>query len=100
MWGGAKNPGSRRTTSSFTRSQGMTENGTMGKETQQKISPNNSKVRGLNPRGTLWRRGGSFQREPTQGKRWGETQRSVLQLQRDGALLQGLSQVQSEEWGL
>jgi len=32
MWGGMKNPGSRRTTSSFTRNQGMTENGTVGKE--------------------------------------------------------------------
>jgi len=53
MWGGVKSSGSRRTTSSFTKSQGMTENGTVGKEAQQKISPNNSKVWGLNPRGTL-----------------------------------------------
>jgi hypothetical protein len=48
-----KNPGSKRTTSSFTKSQGMRENGTEGKEAQQKISPNNSKARGSNPRGTL-----------------------------------------------
>ncbi len=53
MWGGAKNLGSRRTTSSFTRSQGMRENGTEGKEAQQRISPNNSKARGSNPKGTL-----------------------------------------------
>jgi len=31
VWGGAKDPGSRRTTSSFTRNQGMTVNGTVGK---------------------------------------------------------------------
>jgi len=53
MWGGVKNLGSRRTTSFFTRSQGMTENGTVGKEAQQRISPKNSKAQGLNPRGTL-----------------------------------------------
>jgi len=57
MWGGVKNLGSRRTTSSFTRSQGMMENGIVGKEAQQRINPNNSKAWGLNPRGTLWRRG-------------------------------------------
>jgi hypothetical protein len=57
MWGGVKNPGWKRTISSFIRSQGMTENGTVGKEAQQKISPNNPKARGLNPRGTLWKRG-------------------------------------------
>jgi len=52
MWGGAKNPGSRRTTSSFTRRQGMRENGTEGKEAQQRISPNNFKARCSNPKGT------------------------------------------------
>ncbi len=57
MWGGVKNPGSRRTINSFTRNQGMTVNGTVGKEVQQRINPNNSKARGLNPRGILWRRG-------------------------------------------
>ncbi len=51
--GGMKNSGSRRIISSFTKNQGMTVNGTMGKEAQQRINPNNSKVRGLNPRGTL-----------------------------------------------
>jgi hypothetical protein len=98
MWGGVTNPGSRRTTSSFTRSQGMTKNGTGGKEAQQRISPNNSKAQGSNPKGTLWRRG-SFQNEPTQRGFWGETQRSMFQLQRSGALLQRLSQVQNGEWG-
>jgi hypothetical protein len=53
MWGGVKNPGSRRTTSSFTKSQGMKENGTEGKEAQQRISPNNSKARGSNVKETL-----------------------------------------------
>jgi hypothetical protein len=53
MWGRLKNPGSRRTTSSFTRNQGMTDNGTVGKEAQQRISPKNSKAPGLNPKGTL-----------------------------------------------
>jgi hypothetical protein len=53
MWGGVKNPSSKRTTSSFIRNQGMRENGTKGKEAQQKISPNNSKARGSNPKGTL-----------------------------------------------
>jgi len=56
MWGGVKNPGSKRT-SSFTRNQGMMMNGTVGKEAQQRISPNNSKAQDLNPRGTLWKRG-------------------------------------------
>jgi hypothetical protein len=53
MWDGVKNLGSRRTTNSLIRNQGMMENGTMGKEAQQRISPNNSKARGLNLRGTL-----------------------------------------------
>ncbi len=57
MWGGVKNPGSKRTTSSLTRSQGMTVNGIVGKEAQQRISPNNSKARGLNQKKTLWRKG-------------------------------------------
>jgi hypothetical protein len=57
MWGGVKNPDSRRTTSSFTKSQGMRENGTEGKEAQQRINPNNSKARGSNPREILCRRG-------------------------------------------
>jgi hypothetical protein len=53
MWGGVTNPGSRRTTSSFTRSQGMRGNGTEGKEAQPRISPNNSKARSSNLKGTL-----------------------------------------------
>jgi hypothetical protein len=53
MWGEVKNPGSRRTTSSLTKSQGMTANGTVGKEAQQRISPNNSKARGSNQKGAL-----------------------------------------------
>jgi len=51
MWGGVKNLGSKRT-SSLTRSRGMTENGTVGKGAQQRISPNNFKVWGSKPRGT------------------------------------------------
>ncbi len=57
MWGGVTNPGSRRTTSSFTRSQGMRGNGTRGKVAQPRISPNHSKARGSNQKGVLWRRG-------------------------------------------
>jgi hypothetical protein len=53
MWGGVKNPGSTKITSSFTRSQGMRENGTKGKEAQQRISPNNFKAQGSNLKGTL-----------------------------------------------
>jgi hypothetical protein len=53
MWGEMKNSGSRRTTSSFTRSQGMRENGTEGEEAQPRINPNNSKARGLNQKGIL-----------------------------------------------
>ncbi len=44
--------------------------------------------------------GGSLQSKPTQVGCWVETQGSMLQLQRIGALLQRLFQVQSEEWGL
>ncbi len=57
MWGEVTNPGSRRTTSSFIRSQGMKENGIGGKEAQPRISPNNSKARGWNQKGVLWRKG-------------------------------------------
>jgi hypothetical protein len=53
MWGGVKNPGSRRITSSFTKSHSMKENGIEGKEAQPRINLNNSKARGSNPRGTL-----------------------------------------------
>jgi hypothetical protein len=43
----------KKETSFFTRNQRMTVNGTVGKEAQQRISPNNSKAWGLNPTGTL-----------------------------------------------
>jgi hypothetical protein len=35
----------------------MRGNGTGGKEAQPRISRNNSKARGSNPKGTLWRKG-------------------------------------------
>jgi hypothetical protein len=60
MWGGVTNPGLRRTTSSFTRNQGMRGNGAGGKEAQPQISPN-SKTRGLGFRGL----GVDFVRPPT-----------------------------------
>jgi hypothetical protein len=45
--------GFKKDKSSFTRSQGVRGNGTGGKEAQPRISPNNSKARGSNQRGTL-----------------------------------------------
>ncbi len=99
MWGGVTNLGSRRTTNSFTRNQGMRGNETGGKVAQPRIIPNHFKTRGSNQKGVLWRRG-SFQREPTQGRFWSKTQRSMFQLQWSGALLQRLSQVQTGEWEL
>jgi hypothetical protein len=51
--GGVINPGSRRTTSSFTKSQGMRGNGTGGKVAQPRISPNNFKARGPSRREVL-----------------------------------------------
>ncbi len=53
--GRVKNPGLRRTTSSFTRSHAMKVNGTKDKEAQRKKSPNTSKARGSSPREILWR---------------------------------------------
>jgi hypothetical protein len=53
MWGGVTNPGSRRTTSSFTKSQGMRGNGTGGKVAQPRKSPNNFKARGSSRREVL-----------------------------------------------
>jgi len=46
MWDKVKNPGSRRTTSSFIRSHAMRENGTKDKKVQGKKNPNNSKSQG------------------------------------------------------
>ncbi len=43
----------KRTTSSSTRSQGMKGNGTEGEEARPRISPNKSKSRGSNLKGTL-----------------------------------------------
>ncbi len=57
MWDGVKNPGSRTTTSSFTRSCATRGNGTEGKTTQERKSLNNSKARGSNPKEILWRKG-------------------------------------------
>jgi hypothetical protein len=57
MWGEVTNLGSRRTTSSFTKSQGMRGNGTGGKVAQPRISPNNFKARGPNQKEVLRRRG-------------------------------------------
>jgi len=54
MWGGVTNPGSRGSTSSFTKSQGMRESGIGGKEAQPRISPNNSKARGSNQKEAFW----------------------------------------------
>jgi len=53
MWDEVKNPGSRGTISSFTKSHVMRENGTKGKGAQGRKSQNNSKARGLNPREIL-----------------------------------------------
>jgi len=53
MWDGVKNLSSKRTTSSFTRSHAMRENGTKGKEAQGRKSLNSSKVRGSSPREIL-----------------------------------------------
>jgi hypothetical protein len=53
MWDGVKNPGSRGTTSSFTRSHAMKENGTEGKGAQGRKSPNNTKVWGSSPKEIL-----------------------------------------------
>jgi hypothetical protein len=53
MWGEVKNTGSRRITSSFTRSRAMRGNGIEGKKAQEKRSPNNSKAQGSNPREVL-----------------------------------------------
>jgi len=53
MWDGVKNPGSRRTTSSFTRSHTMRVNGTKDKEAQGRKSPNTSKAQGSSPREIL-----------------------------------------------
>jgi len=53
MWDGVKNPGSRRTISSFTRSRAMRDNGTEAKEAQGKKSLNISKVRGSSLREIL-----------------------------------------------
>jgi hypothetical protein len=50
MCGEVKNPNSRRTTSSFTRSHGMKENGTKGKRPHKKKSPNSSKALSSNPK--------------------------------------------------
>jgi hypothetical protein len=44
MWGGAKNPGLRRKTNSFTRMHAMKGNGTEGKTPQKGKNQNNSKV--------------------------------------------------------
>ncbi len=67
MWGGVTNPGSRRTTSSFTISQSMRGNGTGGKVAQPRISPNTFKARGPNQKGALGEKGllpkGANQRE-------------------------------------
>ncbi len=51
--GRVKNPGSRGTTSCFTRSHAMRENGTEGKGAQGRKSPNNTKARGSSPREIL-----------------------------------------------
>jgi len=53
MWDGVKNPGSRRTTSSFTRSHTMRVNGTKDKEAQGRKNPNTSKAQGSSPREIL-----------------------------------------------
>jgi hypothetical protein len=57
MWDMAKNPGSRRTTSFFTRSHAMKGNGTEGKTPQRGKGPNNSKAQGSNPKEILSRKG-------------------------------------------
>jgi hypothetical protein len=53
MWDGVKNPGLKRTISSFTRSHDMRDNGIKGKTTQERKSPNNSKAQVSNQKGIL-----------------------------------------------
>jgi hypothetical protein len=52
-----KNPGSRRITSSCTKSRAMKGNGIEGKTHQEGKSPNNSKARSSSPKEILLRRG-------------------------------------------
>jgi hypothetical protein len=57
MWDRVKNPGSKRTTSSFIRSHIMKGNGTKGKTLWKGESPNSSKARGSSSKETLLRKG-------------------------------------------
>jgi hypothetical protein len=57
MWDTVKNSGSRRTTNSSTKSRAMRGNGTEGKITWKRKSPNSPKAQGSNLREILWRKG-------------------------------------------
>ncbi len=57
MWDGVKNSGSRKITSSFTRSHAIRVNGTEDKEARGRKNLNTSKAQGSSPREILWRKG-------------------------------------------
>jgi hypothetical protein len=97
MWDGAKNPGSKRI-NSFTRSHAMRGNGTKGKTLQGGKGPNNPKARGLNPKGTLSKRGlllkGANPKEMLVG-----SQKGLASTTMRWGILQRLPQTQIREWG-
>ncbi len=70
-----------------------------GQGSPTKDKPKSFQSSGFKSKGSFVK-GGSFQREPTQGRFWSKTQGNMFQLQRSGALLQRLSQVQTGEWEL
>jgi hypothetical protein len=79
-----KNLGSRRTTSSFTRSRTMKGNGTEGKTPRKGKSPNHSKVRGLSPKETLLRKGLFLKRANPKGMLVGSPKEHVSTLTKWG----------------
>jgi len=52
-----------------------------GQGSPTKDKPKQFQGSGFKPKGEFCEEGGSFQKEPTQGRFWGETQRNMLQLQ-------------------
>jgi hypothetical protein len=84
MWDEAKNPGSRRTTSSFIRNRAMKGNGTEGKTPQKEKNPNNSKAQGSNSKETLLKKGLLLKRVNPKGMLVGSPKEHVSTLTKWG----------------
>jgi hypothetical protein len=100
MWGGVKKSGFKKDNKFFHKKPRHEGEWNRGQGSPTKDKPKQFQGSGFKPKGNFVKKGAPFKGSQPKGDFWGETQRNMFQLQRSGALFQGLPQVQIREWGL